>query len=78
MSSRPSGNSSAIPAALAELEAYTHSADLAQALAREALELRYASSVRARRAGVSMARVAGVLGISRQAISAAMEARGDA
>lgn len=63
--------------ALAQLEAFTLATEKAQGAYFELLELRHAAAVNAKRAGVSLNRIAGVLGVSRQAVTEALQRRDD-
>lgn len=65
-------------AALARLEAYVDAARRAEQVFRELLECRHAASVQARAAGVSIARIARELGVSRQTLTEALARRDDA
>jgi hypothetical protein len=66
------------PAAIAQLEAFTIATEKAQGVYYELLEMRHAAAVNAKRAGVSINRIAQVLGVSRQAVTEALQRRDDA
>lgn len=67
-----------VDGAIAVLEVAHDAYQRAQQHARELEAIRYAATVQARRAGASMGRIAGVLGVARQTLSEAMERRNDA
>lgn len=67
-----------VDGALAVLEVAHDAYQRAHEHALELEEIRYAATVNARRAGASMGRIAGVLGIARQTLTEAMKRRTDA